>query len=229
MKKKLRNWLYRSAIGYSIYNFVKHLYYAFWILLTSFNYYLVKCRDQITHCYENRKLHLGCGRIYLEGWINIDNYIGKQRRKNLWLDITNGLPFREYEIAAIFTSHTLEHFVFDDVMRILRECYRVLKPNGYIRIAVPSLTLALNAYYEGRLDHFKAKGKTISGRFIDEILWHGTHHIMFNFDYLRELLEEVGFRKIKQEKYRESNYLNLSELIKMDKYEGVTLFVECIK
>lgn len=229
MKKDIRNVLFKTAIGYSAYKSVKYIYYSIWSLATVVNYYLVRLRGNITNVYKNKKLHLGCGNVYLEGWVNIDNYIGGRRHKDLWLDVANGLPFKNSEIEAIFTSHTLEHFIIEDISRILEECHRVLRPSGFLRIAVPSMTMAMDAYFKGDGAMFDTQGRTISRKFIDWILYHNTHLTMFDFPFMRELLEDAGFQDICEVRYRESRYFDAKQLLEMDKYEEQTMFVECVK
>lgn len=46
------------------------------------------------------------------------------------------LPFSDESIESIVTHHFLEH-VGDGLPRLLEECYRVLKPDGIMRIIVP--------------------------------------------------------------------------------------------
>jgi SAM-dependent methyltransferase len=60
------------------------------------------------------------------------------------------LPFANYSIAAIHMYQFIEHFDGEDVIRILRECERVLKPGGVIYIACPH-QLSSMAYQA--LDH----------------------------------------------------------------------------
>jgi len=204
-------------------------YYSMWKFAALVNHYRVALLVRFLRRHRDCRLHLGCGNVYLDGWVNIDNYIGR-RKKDRWLDVSLGLPFRENDVHAIFTSHMLEHFTIEDAVRILRECYRVLAPGKSLRIAVPSLTIALQHYQKGEIEAFSSvEGRTVSRRFIDYILFHNTHLTMFDFDFLRELLEDVGFRYIEEKVYLESSFLDAEEIARMDKYEKETLFVECRK
>jgi SAM-dependent methyltransferase len=53
-------------------------------------------------------------------------------------------------VDAIFAFHFLEHLRGDDVVRILRECERVLRPGGVLTVVVPH-RLGAMAYQD--LDH----------------------------------------------------------------------------
>jgi predicted SAM-dependent methyltransferase len=49
------------------------------------------------------------------------------------------LPFGDNECDAVYHSHVLEHLRPEEAARLLAECFRVLKPGGTLRIAVPDL------------------------------------------------------------------------------------------
>lgn len=111
------------------------------------------------------KLHIGCGTTTPSDWINIDGswnaWIAKhsilhwilgvfhvipmdkltiQWNKNIFVhDVRKGLPFRDNCFSAIYASHLLEHLYPDEAKELLRECGRVLKPGGVIRLVVPDL------------------------------------------------------------------------------------------
>ena len=58
---------------------------------------------------------------------------------SIHFDLCYGIPFESESIPNIFSSHFLEHLFKDDCEFLLKECYRVLKSGGLIRICVPSL------------------------------------------------------------------------------------------
>lgn len=51
-------------------------------------------------------------------------------------DVTEGLPFPANHFDRIVAKAVLEHL--PDPTAVLRECYRVLKPGGTLRVVVPS-------------------------------------------------------------------------------------------
>jgi len=91
-----------------------------------------------------RHLHLGCGTKYLPGFLNIDGNLFN--KIDLWLDVRNGLPFPSNTVDSIYSTHMFEHFYPDELQLLLRECLRVLKPGGGIRLIVPNLGSAISAY-----------------------------------------------------------------------------------
>jgi SAM-dependent methyltransferase len=50
-----------------------------------------------------------------------------------------GLPFPDVVSEVVYLSHVLEHFPKSSAPAFLRECYRVLKPGGVLRVVVPDL------------------------------------------------------------------------------------------
>jgi len=67
----------------------------------------------------------------------------------MWLDLRNGLPFPSHSVEGIYACHVFEHFYWKELIRVCNECFRVLHHGGGIRIPVPSLEMALEAYLRG--------------------------------------------------------------------------------
>lgn len=171
---------------------------AFWGLAkaTFPNYllrrYVLPRRACATH------LHLGCGPKYLHGFVNIDANLFN--RIDLWLDVRNGLPFSANSVDSIYSTHMFEHFYPDELNRLLRECLRVLKPGAGIRLIVPSLESAIQAYAERRNawfdDSFPRHYDSLGGRFSNFIFCDGQHRAAFDFTHLDEVLRKGGFGEV---------------------------------
>lgn len=75
---------------------------------------------------------------------------GKQRGGNVSLDIRDcgtdivwdirkgGIPLPDDSCAKITASHIMEHFYPDEFIRIMNECWRILKNDGELYIITPS-------------------------------------------------------------------------------------------
>lgn len=140
-------------------------------------------------------LNLGCGDKYINGFINVDGNIF--REKDMWLDLRSGLPFPNESVDAIYSCHVFEHFYMDELKTILRECFRVLKYHGGIRVLVPSLEQAIAAYVAERKDwfpDFPSSYNSIGGRFFNYLFCDSQHRLAFDWSFLSELLHEAGFR-----------------------------------
>ena len=103
-----------------------------------------------------RKLHLGCGGKIFSGWLNCDINL----QSDCYLDLNKKLPFLDNSVDYIYSEHVIEHFSYGQAEKILSECYRVLKLNGVIRTAMPSLD-----FY---LENISSQDPEI----MDFIIWH---------------------------------------------------------
>lgn len=81
-------------------------------------------------------LNVGCGRHFSKDWTNTDL---TPARGVLKVDLRKPLPWQEGSFDATYSSHVLEHLTPEDGLRVLREQFRVLKPGGVCRVAVPDL------------------------------------------------------------------------------------------
>lgn len=61
------------------------------------------------------KLHIGCGTVYKEGWINIDNNSDNNIKKlDFMWDLRKPLPLPENSVDFIYNEHFLEHLTADE-------------------------------------------------------------------------------------------------------------------
>lgn len=81
-------------------------------------------------------LNIGCGSTYFPEWTNLDISGGDTITRH---DVYNGLPFGDESCGAVYSSDLLEHLHRRFVPILLGECWRVLRPGGWIRIGVPDL------------------------------------------------------------------------------------------
>jgi predicted SAM-dependent methyltransferase len=91
-------------------------------------------------------LNLGCGNRFHPDWENLDfSPVAPAVRA---CDLRKGIPFPDASFSVVYHSHVLEHFSKNAGAGFLRECYRVLKPGGIIRVAVPDLQRIAALYLE---------------------------------------------------------------------------------
>lgn len=83
-----------------------------------------------------RKLQFGSGKNILSGWLNTEilPYPG-----TVYMDLLKKLPFGENTFNYIYTEHVISSFEYEQALRWMKECHRILKPGGKIRIATPDL------------------------------------------------------------------------------------------
>lgn len=106
------------------------------------------------------KLNLGCGHIQPQCWINVDgsNRAWLASRLNwldrclvamkilsptdfsesiMWANLLKRFPWKSGSVDVIYLGEMLEHFTKEEAEHVLRECRRVLRSGGIIRIRVP--------------------------------------------------------------------------------------------
>lgn len=89
-------------------------------------------------------VNLGCGQRYHKDWINIDFVSNSE--DVIQHNLLDGIPINDNEVDLVYHSHVLEHFSKVQGVYFIKECYRVLKVNGIIRIAVPDLETIVKEY-----------------------------------------------------------------------------------
>jgi predicted SAM-dependent methyltransferase len=93
-----------------------------------------------------RRLNLGCGGRFHPGWVNLD--LQPQNPSVRRHDATTPLPFGDASFDAVYHSHLLEHLPRDRAAPFLRECWRVLRPGGVLRVVVPDLERIARLYLD---------------------------------------------------------------------------------
>jgi predicted SAM-dependent methyltransferase len=129
------------------------------------------------------------------------------------IDITKGIGFPSGRVMGVFTEHCLEHITLDACRRVLREVRDALVEGGRLRVVVPDLELYARRYVEsldtGRnvmpYGEICVSGiRTAAMPFNGVMREHG-HCFIYDFDTLRRLLEEAGFRDIAKWGYRQGD------------------------
>ena len=95
---------------------------------------------------ELKLLNLGCGNNFHPEWTNID--FTSTGTGVIAHNLLQGIPCNNESFDVIYHSHVLEHFSKDKAKNFIAECFRVLKPGGLIRIAVPDLEQIAKLYLE---------------------------------------------------------------------------------
>jgi predicted SAM-dependent methyltransferase len=86
-------------------------------------------------------LNLGAGDHRIDGAIGVDTYYGKG------VDVISDLSLLPWAwgndtIDGIYMIHALEHFT--EIPAVLFECWRILKPGGFLHLVVPHSSCCVN-------------------------------------------------------------------------------------
>ena len=133
------------------------------------------------------KLHLGCGTKHLEGYTNIDiRYLTGEDEVNNIKFLRN---YSENSIDEIYACHVLEHFGRWEYYTVLERWYKILKPKGKLRLAVPNFS-SICQYYQETKDLDKIMGLLYGGQDYDE----NYHYVTFDRNNLDRDLFKIGFK-----------------------------------
>lgn len=162
------------------------------------------------------KIHLGCGKRYLPGYMHIDY----SRYPHIdHVHTVTELPMIENDSASIiYASHVLEYFDDNEAMRVLKEWHSKLKLGGILRLAVPDFDKLCDVYKEKRdlklisgpiFGFWKTEGADVLG---DRWLH---HRCLYDMGKLSNRLFNAGFQAVRIWDWRE---VFVGELAGFDDY-----------
>jgi predicted SAM-dependent methyltransferase len=172
------------------------------------------------------KLELGAGKNRgIAGW----TYADMNEQCELTLDLSQPLPFPDNCVDMIYSSHLLEHFRYPNLLNLLNECLRILKPGGVFSAAIPNARLYLEAYhnptnfdpalfcrYEPAY-HYNSKIDYVNYMaYMD-----GHHHYMFDEENLDSILRKTGFKTVRPREF--------DKVLDMEVRHFETIYVHCEK
>ena len=171
------------------------------------------------------RINVGCGPSPTPGWENFDNswsvrlahhpritwllrrvallapsqmhFIETARQEGIRFGTALRIDHDDRTVDIVYSSHMVEHLDRDSARQFLHDAYRVLKPGGAIRIAVPDFALLVDRYNRtGDADEFVSASllasdhpKTFVGK-LRYLILGGRHHAwMYDERSLVALLE----------------------------------------
>lgn len=161
------------------------------------------------------KLHIGAGHVSHPGWLNTD--IEPRDKNVIYLDMTKHMKFPDETFSYIYSEHNIEHVPYADGLNMLRECRRILKPNGVFRLATPDLDflLSLNDEADDERKEYIAWSAKFSGieptatAVINNAFRAWGHQFLYDAGTLERALRLAGFKNVARENYNESRHAPL--------------------
>lgn len=196
-------------------------------------------------------LNLGSGPIWCEGWLNIDwgllPLLGSWGI-NRWLckwgilgkdydvkwpqivlrDIRGILPYTNASVDYIYCSHVLEHFEKWETGKILKECRRVLKKGGVMRVVLPDIDIIrkisnADEFNQVMVGYDRNLFSGLMGKI--KLLAIRPHRWMYNFKSFKKLLTGAGFVNVKKSSYRSGSIPGLKKL-DLEIHQKLSFYVE---
>jgi predicted SAM-dependent methyltransferase len=194
------------------------------------------------------KLNIGSfTTMHHHGWINVDvhdliQFAQQHQYKYLRADVRQGLPFKTGEVDLIMCCHMLEHLTYGEGLSFLRECRRMLKPDGAMRIVCPDAWMLSHLYIDPEYsDNFNWHTKDGGLNDYDEIndgaanspttlgkLWallFAGHQAAYDGETLMDALSRAGFEP-KLQAFRQGHKQILAETL--DMLPSLSIYVDAI-
>jgi SAM-dependent methyltransferase len=176
-----------------------------------------------------RRLNWGCGSHPEPGWINSDRKSAPGI--DISCDIRAGLPLADASIDYAVSIHALPEMPYPDLVPALSELRRVLKPGGVLRLGLPNLERAIDAYRRGDRDYFlipDEEMRTIGGKLITQLVWYGYSRTMFVPEFVEELLCRARFSEVHHLGIGET-VSSFPDIVALDDRPRESFFVEAIR
>lgn len=206
------------------------------------------------------RVNLGCGLNAPDGWINIDRSIsltldrlaplksllyriGLLQDEHMvdWprnirrIDARKGLPFARGSVAAIYSSHMLEHLYLDEARDVMRECRRILHGGGRIRLALPDAEVWARRLLEGggdgttdpglefnkQLKAYPFQPPTLRDRLLD-LVRASPHRWQPTSSLVKTLLLEAGFSDVTEQEFLRGDFPDLASV----EHRSESLFIQ---
>ena len=176
------------------------------------------------------RLHLGCGDHRLEGWWNLD--VVPSAAVDALVDCARGLPFVDGAADFVHCEDLLEHLERPAGIALLRECFRVLRPGGVLRILTPDLAAIVETVYRGRdPGHLAWCARELAASGPCQALnmhlrMNGEHRFLYDEPELTGALSAIGF-SVARVRWNVSEHPELSYVDLRD--FGLNLFLEATR
>lgn len=154
-------------------------------------------------------------------------------------NIVRGLPIPSNSVELLYCSHVLEHLCCNELRQALRNCHRILSPNGTFRLVVPDLEYYAKQYINS-LSHDAAcefmrqtsLGKEDRSHSLIGLLrecFGGSQHLwMWDYKSLAFELNRAGFREIRRASIGDSGMQPFNHVEKPHRWQDA-LGIQCSK
>jgi len=178
------------------------------------------------------KLNIGSSSCHLNDWINLEYDEGYWRKNTFSNEVlspkaTRSMPdvfgnatdlsdlYKDNTFDVVRSSHVIEHIPQGQTISAIRECYRILKPDGIVRIVVPDIAFFIDKWinkddnkdwWDVQLSdrglycdsELKRPFANVDDAFVHLLYLNGHHLTAFTPELLKYYMELVGFKNIER-------------------------------
>lgn len=154
-------------------------------------------------------------------------------------DLRYPLLVDDASVDGIFTEHLFEHLAFDDVRRLVGECFRVLKPGSRIRVIVPDVSIFVARYQANDLAWFREwervtllpRGRRLVTpmQAISFVTQEYGHRSAWDLATLAKVLGDAGFVDVEAAAWRRGRDARLLRDKDSDSRRLVSVYAEAMK
>ncbi len=152
------------------------------------------------------KINIGAGKTnFGKDWIHVDlanfPHIDEHHES---------LPFHaDNSVDLIYSSHMIEYLDRTEIVPLLQDWYRVLKPGGILRLAVPDWQKLIFIY-----SHKGGRLKDILGPLYGRMNVDGQniyHKTVYDYEDLFDLLKSVGFKNVREYDWKTTSHFMIDD------------------
>jgi len=151
------------------------------------------------------KLHIGCGKRIINGWVNID--LDPANKPDIVDDAETLSLINDGSADIIYASHVLEHFKRNNTLKVLQLWHSKLKPGGVLRLAVPDFEKVVQAYTSRGLPLKTLLGFLVGGQKNDL----DNHYMVFDFNLLESTLKKANYIDVKRYNWEETEHFYVDD------------------
>jgi len=236
MKQRFGRWLFaRMPITRFLFDQLRVEANA--VLMRTSNVLVPRRRRRLTTLGHRRELrvNVACGPHVLANFVNLD--LLPCRPEVVGWDCRRSLPLADASAAGIRVEQFVEHLEpREEMPAFLRDCFRVLRRGGVLRIIVPDAERYLHAYCRGDLSGFWEL--TVPDPFPADLptrmdiinhVFHqwAEHRWAYDFETLAHRLRGTGFERIERAGYKVSLDAELAQ--DREEHAAYSLYVEAVR
>jgi predicted SAM-dependent methyltransferase len=169
------------------------------------------------------RLEIGAGLNIKPGWLTTDLYPDPASNV-IALDATERFPLPDACFDYVYSEHMIEHVPFASGQSMLRECFRILKPGGTVRIVTPSIGMLLRVmsadrgplearYRDWSVGCWVPDAPLVTNAFfLNNFVRNWGHQFVYDQETMRYAMAAAGFEAIAAREINDSPHAALQDL-----------------